>query len=193
MTDTTSGATLNLTGNSFAAGCTAYLNVVDATIIAVTGCTFSGCTYVAYFTNNPVNYLDFIMSGCTVYGTSYVIGCAAAFYGNIRVRFDPSNLLISTGTGGSQWLNSTQVIGSIASTATVTIPTTGNNIYNVTGTTTITAFQPGMPGRRVTLIFAGVLTLTQGTYIKLKNDTTRNTVAGERISFECVGQAWYEV
>lgn len=79
----------------------------------------------------------------------------------------------------------------IASAAAVTLPTLGS-IFSVTGTTNITSIiATGNNGRRVTLIFAGILTFTDGSNLKLAGNLV--TTADDTITLVCDGTNWFEV
>lgn len=79
---------------------------------------------------------------------------------------------------------------SVASAATVTLPD-GADFVKVTGTTSITSVTASYAGRRVTLHFAGVLTFTDGSNLKLANDFV--TAADSTISILCDGTDWFEL
>lgn len=78
--------------------------------------------------------------------------------------------------------------GTVASAATVTLPNVG--VVTITGTTTITSITAGTAGRRVTLIFAGALTLVDGSNLKLAGNLV--TVADDAITLVSNGTNWYE-
>lgn len=80
---------------------------------------------------------------------------------------------------------------SVASAATITVPTVGD-LINVTGTTGITSISAtGQAGRRVTLVFAGALTVTDGSNLKLNGNFV--TTADDCLTLVCDGTNWYEV
>lgn len=77
----------------------------------------------------------------------------------------------------------------IASASTITIPDTGN-FFHVTGTTTISDidFTTTVAGRRVTLVFDGVLTLTHNaTTLILQTGANITTAAGDMAEVICEG------
>ena len=83
---------------------------------------------------------------------------------------------------------------SIASAAALLLPTIGN-VFRVTGTTTITSIAPLLldsnhDGREITLIFAGALTLTDGSNLKLAGNFV--TTADDTITLVGDGTNWYE-
>lgn len=85
-------------------------------------------------------------------------------------------------------------------TGVTTIPTQGssatltfnaeNDIINITGNTAITTITAGYIGRRVTLMFTTVCTITNGNNIKLGADFT--STAGGTITLVCDGTNWYK-
>jgi hypothetical protein len=79
---------------------------------------------------------------------------------------------------------------SVASASTVTLPADGE-IITVTGTTTITTISPSYSGRRVTLVFAGIVTVTDGSNLRLAGNFV--TTSDDALSLICDGTNWYEV
>ena len=80
----------------------------------------------------------------------------------------------------------------IASATTTAL--TVNNMFHITGTTTITALNTcdsENNGRPVTLIFDGILTFTDGNNLKLAGDFV--TTADDTIDLICDGTNWYEI
>lgn len=96
-----------------------------------------------------------------------------------------SSVLSSTG-GVSNWSKGTDV----ASTATITA--TGN-LFHVTGTTNITSVSGSgiAAGTRITIIFDGVLTFTDGSNLKLAGNFV--TTADDTITLAYDGTNWYEI
>lgn len=76
----------------------------------------------------------------------------------------------------------------IASAATVTLP--ADSVIKISGTTTITSITAGAAGRRVTLIFTGVLTLVDGSNLKLAGNFV--TAVDDAITLVSDGTNWYE-
>lgn len=76
-----------------------------------------------------------------------------------------------------------------ASTATVTLPEYGS-LFTISGTTTITSITASHAERRVTLIFSGALTFTDGSNLKLAGNLV--TTADDTITLVCDGTNWYE-
>jgi hypothetical protein len=80
---------------------------------------------------------------------------------------------------------------SVASAAALTLPQ-GVRVVTVTGTTGITSIvATGHSGHVVTLIFAGILTVTDGSNLKLASSYT--TTADDTLTLACDGVSWYEV
>lgn len=80
-------------------------------------------------------------------------------------------------------------MSTVASAATIAIPN-GADVVSVTGTTTITSVTAGYAGQRVTLVFAGALTFTDGSNLKLAGNLV--TTADDTISLVCDGTIWFE-
>lgn len=78
----------------------------------------------------------------------------------------------------------------IASATTITLGT-HSDYFNITGTTTITSVTASWPGRQVTLKFAGILTFTDGSNLKLATNFV--TTADDTITLVCDGTNWFEV
>ena len=78
--------------------------------------------------------------------------------------------------------------GTVASAATITLPDT--SVVNVTGTTNITSVTAGRRGRRVTLVFAGALTFTDGSNLRLAGNFV--TTADDTITLVSDGTNWVE-
>lgn len=79
----------------------------------------------------------------------------------------------------------------IASAGTINIPTFGD-VFHVTGTTGITSITAtSCNGRRITLIFDGVLTVTDGSNLKLAGNYT--TTADDTMTLWCDATNWYEI
>lgn len=102
------------------------------------------------------------------------LGGAYSNLGATSNRVNPSELQGATPT--------------VASAATVTLPE--NPVVKISGTTTITSITASWAGRRVTLIFTGALTLTDGGNLKLQGNFT--SVADDAITLACDGTNWYE-
>lgn len=72
----------------------------------------------------------------------------------------------------------------IASATTLSLPSTGGGVFNVTGTTTITGIGSAQGGRTIKVKFAGALTLTHdGTTLILPGAANITTVAGDTAEF----------
>jgi len=79
----------------------------------------------------------------------------------------------------------------VASVAAITLPY-GFTLFRITGTTSITSIVAlGHAGKTVTLIFAGILTVTDGSNLKLAGNFV--TKADDVMTLTCDGTNWYEV
>lgn len=98
-----------------------------------------------------------------------------------------------TGAGNVFANNMPGAVGTIASAATLTLPGGESGIYHVSGTTNIdTITATDMTGRIVTLKFAGILTVGDGTG-NLKLTAGFTTSADDTLSLYCDGTSWYEL
>lgn len=79
---------------------------------------------------------------------------------------------------------------SVASAAALTLPGGNAPLVDVTGTTSITSIT-AQAGRKVTLRFTGLLTVTDGSNLKLAGDFV--TSADDTITLICDGVSWSEV
>jgi hypothetical protein len=79
----------------------------------------------------------------------------------------------------------------VASAATIAIPA-GQKVVTISGTTGITSVTAtGHSGHVVTLIFQGVLTVTDGSNLKLLSNFV--TTADDTLTLACDGTNWFEV
>jgi hypothetical protein len=82
-------------------------------------------------------------------------------------------------------------IATVASASTIAIPI-GQAVVSITGTTNIaTITATGHSGARVTLVFAGALTVTDGSNLRLAGNFT--STADDTLTLVCDGTTWYEV
>lgn len=79
---------------------------------------------------------------------------------------------------------------SVASATTIAIPDNADTCL-ITGTTTITSITAKRAGTRVTLVFAGILTFTDGSNLKLAGNFV--TTADDSINLVCDGTNWFEI
>lgn len=80
----------------------------------------------------------------------------------------------------------------VASAATITLPGSENDVYSITGTTGITSITAtNMLGRVAKLIFTGILTVTDGSNLKLNGNLT--TAAQTTLLLVCDGTNWQEL
>lgn len=85
---------------------------------------------------------------------------------------------------------------SVASAAAVSV--SGLRYAGITGTTTITSLTGGVVGQFVTLKFAGSLTFTNGTPLKLAGAANLSATADDTITLVCTdatvgANVWHEV
>ncbi len=110
--------------------------------------------------------------------------------GLAHARVNHVGFLDATGTvhGGNAANN--PVNPTIASAATITVPHYAD-IATISGTTNITSVTATRPGHRITLVFSGILTFTDGSNLKLATNFT--TAADATITLVCNGTNWYEL
>jgi hypothetical protein len=91
--------------------------------------------------------------------------------------------------GTTQSVNSS-VLPSVASAATITLPTQ-DAVVRISGTTNITTISAGgHTGHRITLVFNDVLTVVRGSNILVATDFT--TSANDTLTLVCDGSNWLE-
>ena len=127
-----------------------------------------------------------------------------AFAQSGRVTADPANCFdvsvcpitnVYKATTGSATPTTGNGVQTLASATALLVPTLGD-IFSVTGTTTITSIAPSavnsnFNGRKITLIFAGALTFTDGGNLKLAGNFV--TTADDTITLVCNGTNWFEL
>lgn len=154
------------------------LDIVSATRLKVLNCTIgngvllsSGHQKYALNFGSAASSAGAVVKGCT-------------FVGNETAPIQNLN------TSGSQCIenNIGAQMPTVASAATVTLP--GDAVVTISGTTTITSITASWAGRRVTLIFSGALTLTDGSNLKLAGNFV--TTADDAITLVCDGTNWVE-
>lgn len=80
----------------------------------------------------------------------------------------------------------------VASAATISVPSPLCEVLTITGTTGITGITAtSMSGKRVTLVFADALTVTDGGNLKLAGNFT--STADDTLTVVCDGTNWFEV
>jgi hypothetical protein len=100
-------------------------------------------------------------------------------------NFNFTNLAAPTGTGQALRWEQLQKGSDIASAATITIPNEGA-AFDITGTTTITAFSGTFPGRIVYLRFKAALSLTNSASLVLPNGKDLKPYPNDVYAFESV-------
>lgn len=166
----------------------AYYNVYcddTRTRLSLNGCQFQNLAANAAIVNVKVlNASQLALNDLHVYDTNK----KAFEIGTIATAFTTRGIL-SRSTVASTWPAST--LFSVASAGTITLYESDTDYYEVSGTTNITSVSASWPGRRVTLKFAGILTFTDGSNLKLAGDFV--TSADDTITLVCNGTNWYEV
>jgi hypothetical protein len=97
---------------------------------------------------------------------------------------------------GNSIISGTYVAPSIASASPLSLPVNGN-YFTVTGTTNFGTLQRGWAGRKVTLVFSGVLTVFSGTStstdIRLSGGSNYTSSANSTLTLLHNGTQWYEI
>ena len=112
------------------------------------------------------------------------------------IYFDPAEaatgeVIVGTNTKSATTLQvGAQIAPTVASAASLTLPL-GADVFHISGTTSITSISAtGWAGRSVTLIFDGILTLTDGSNLKLAGNFV--TTADDVCRLACDGTNWFE-
>lgn len=106
-------------------------------------------------------------------------GTAGATTLNADTRLVFTNNMLADGAGES----SSTRIPTIASSSTITLGP--NDIYKISGTTTVTTMNGGWIGRTVQLITLGALTFSGASF-----NNSKTTVAGELVTAVFDGSKW---
>lgn len=138
-----------------------------------------------------------VINGGTALTTTNQTGTGNLVLANTPTLITP-NIGVATGTSvvTAAKLSSTGGVSNFSKGTDVasaaTIAATGN-VFHVTGTTNITSVSGSgiAAGTRLTIIFDGVLTFTDGSNLKLAGDFV--TTAGDVIVIAYDGSNWYEV
>ena len=128
-------------------------------------------------------YIDTLASDVSITGT---------YLANAGVQpsiFNAGSLFTYAALTGSFSLQN-NTFPTIASATALPIPVVGD-VFHVSGTTTITSATPSyQSGRRITLIFDGALTLTDGSNLRLAGNFV--TTADDTITLVCDESYYYE-
>jgi hypothetical protein len=88
-------------------------------------------------------------------------------------------------------VNGTSRLISVASASPLIIPSTGN-VFNITGTTNFSDIQYSWASRQITLIFTGILTITNSATMNIAGGTF-TTASGSTLTLVNNGQVWFEI
>jgi hypothetical protein len=196
-----------------------HVYITGTTSTEVQQFLFNGCTFLSANKNNAAGtyyniYFDHAYGQLSVLGC-YILNVYASTVTNIKVAnathfmvdglqnqdvagkpFDLGTITVSQIIGNivarsstaSTWAANSAVV---ASATTLVLPEVTSNFYEVTGTTGITSIRVSWPGRFVALKFNDVLTVTDGSNLKLAGNFT--TSADDILTVVCDGTNWYEV
>jgi hypothetical protein len=136
--------------------------------------------YLAGGTQNTISIYDnFIYSS-----TSTAINFAAT---GALLKYSGNYL---NGTSGAA--TGYTVLPSVASASTITL-STAQDVFSITGTTTITSIAvAGHSGHRITLVFVGACTVTNGGTLALAGATNFVSTSSDTLTLVCDGVIWYE-
>ena len=168
-----------------------------------TDCTFETADYYIANAYSGTPYISF--TGCR-FTPSYVPTAFYLFVGETTTSAGQiviSSSFISDAIPSSQlyYVNgasTTYITGYnspiVASASSLTLPKFADNTssYLITGTTNITSIvATGFSGRTITFKFNGILTVTNGSNLKLASNFV--TASGSTLTLNCDGTTWYEV
>lgn len=170
------------------------------------GCGTGGTTLAASANEGDKSHIqirngavDVRVSDCTTDSTAlYVAGTFNASYftgrhnSSARVDYD-THSATAGGTYFGERNNGGFAVAVVASAAALTLPFQGTEtpVFSITGTTNVTSVvATGWEGRTVRLIFAGALTFTDGSNLKIAGNFV--TTADDVIVLTCFGGNWYE-
>ena len=169
-------------------------------IWAYYGGTWGGLTVAdgtVTLTNTATNYIVALRStGAVSVATTTTNWDNAALYARIYAVTVASSLVTTVvdhraGPRGVHGDLPPPAAVTVASAATIAIAI-GQRVVSISGTTNITSITAtGHSGAVVTLIFAGILTFTDGSNLKLAGNFV--TTADDTITLACDGTNWHEI
>ncbi len=123
---------------------------------------------------------------------------------DVAVAGTADNLIVGNMLTGNKTAAAEQTVGlknvwrdnlgtltwTVASAGTITVPP-GADFVTVSGTTGITSITAGYAGQRVTLMFQGALTVTDGSNLKLAGNFV--STADDTLTLVCDGTNWFQV
>lgn len=140
-------------------------------------------------TNNENVIFNYLQAGVDTYADGSIVNADIASSANIQ-----SDKLNLASIGQSMAMSSSPFIfakgADIASAAALTLGTDGN-YFDITGTTGITSITAKSAGFVAILQFDGVLTITDGSNLKLAGNFT--TSADDTLILICDGTNWHEL
>lgn len=94
----------------------------------------------------------------------------------------------SLADGAANW-----ALPTVASADPLHLPGHLGNVFIVSGTTNFGSISGGYPGREVTLLFSGALTVANGGNLRLNGATAFTTAAGRSLTMVWDGTTWREI
>jgi hypothetical protein len=138
--------------------------------------TFEGCTFIGPVDSGDFRAYKWLTNDTVTFSTNYFYKATTA-----------PTLAVQTGINANLALP----ISTVASAATITLPR-GQEFVTITGTTAITSITATTADaqRSVTLGFAGIVTVTDGSNLKLAGNFV--TSADDTLTLISDGTNWYE-
>jgi len=168
-------------GNSYtSSGVYAGYEFVSCSLIGITG-GYSGGSNI-----------DPTVGAIQSYGVAVQAGCSNITLTGVNLRNNVSGgLLVVAGSRTAvRAINCvTSTSSTVASAATTTLPDAGT-FFTISGVTTITSVAASWADREIVLMFSGVLTLTDGSNLKLAGNLV--TTADDTITLISDGTNWIE-
>jgi hypothetical protein len=166
-----------------------YLCTAPSTWTAVSG--------TGTFSNTIVSALGLVLgAGTDVSGAVTLTSKTSAAAVTIAIADNAASggtLYVPPNMGGAAFTALINRTGAAVASATTTTLGTDGDVAHITGTTAITTLNTcnaTSSGRRMTLIFDGILTFTDGNNLKLAGNFA--TAANSTISLVCDGTSWFE-
>jgi hypothetical protein len=141
------------------------------------------------FSTNPANSIDVPN---VVLGPVYIDKnqCAGLINTTAAERANAQVIIGNNVIGGTSQIWGNETIPAVASVAALTLGL-GSRIFTITGTTNITSIvTSGWTGKSVTLKFDGILTVTDGSNLKLNGNFV--TASTSTLTLFCDGTDWFE-
>ena len=196
-------------------GCTAfnhttgyYINTGAGDYCEFSSCSSDGCSAAVNLTSGVIRWIGGVWSNATS-GITVVAPTGAVVLDGLKTVNISGATVTDTGGSGLIYvspscdfdtlppgysISSTMVPNVIASASPLLLSAWGD-VYQVTGTTAFGIVNGGWAGRKVTLIFMGIITITNSAVangVRLSGSTNFTTATGSTLSLVHNGTSWYE-